>query len=470
MKNKYYFLILLIFPFYCSAQNALSSGADNWFSCDPTSPIYFSRSTLLTTPDSSGLYPIAGIKSVSQRTGHMLALDTLNMVWGFNNGGFGQVGDSTMINHQFPVRTKGDNGAGILSNVWSISAGQYHSLFLMQDSTVLSCGYNVYGQLGDSTNSTRIYLKHVHGPGNIGNLDRITDICAGGHHSLALRDDGTVWSWGNGTNGVLGNGTNGCWYPIQVIGLSNIIAISTYGQSNLALKNDGTVWSWGENTMGELGNASFNNSGIPIQVHGLNNTGFLQNIIAISAGADYCLALAEDSTVFSWGYNNVGQLGDGTAINRNVPVKVLGLNGTGYLNDVRKIVAGYVDSYAETSDGRIFGWGDYSKLGNGATVNMPYPVDIILPCISTRAENLNAKDNTINVFPNPSNGIFKLSFQNDKMLNARFFLYNLMGEIVFESNIFSNDQQLDLSWLEPGVYVIKFRNEKEGSERKIVIQ
>lgn len=131
----------------------------------------------------------------------------------------------------------------------------------------------------------------------------------GGYHTLALNDDGTVWAWGDNTYGQLGDGTNkDCSYsPIRVLGLTDIIAISTRSDHNLALKSDGTVWAWGTNTYGELGDGNvLTTSNIPVQVTGLTD------VISVSAGRNFSLALKSDGTVYSWGNNKNGQLGLGT--------------------------------------------------------------------------------------------------------------------------------------------------------------
>lgn len=140
------------------------------------------------------------------------------------------------------------------------------------------------------------------------------------NHSLQVKDDGTVWAWGNNNYGQLGDGTTTKRLAaVQVINLKAIVAVAAGEQFSLALKNDGTVWAWGSNYYGELGNGTTNESGEPTQVIGLNN------IIDISAGYGFNLALKDDGTVHAWGYNYYGQLGEGTN-NSLIPIKVNGLS------------------------------------------------------------------------------------------------------------------------------------------------
>src|SRR5207248_113622 len=135
---------------------------------------------------------------------------------------------------------------------------------------------------------------------------------AGANHSLALKTDGSVWTWGGNDYGQLGNGTtciiqtgaNCCSdAPVQVRELSNVAAIAAGSSRSLALKADGTLWAWGNNYSGQLGNGSSISSTTPVQVSGLTD------VTAIDAGGGHSLALRTDGTVWTWGANDSGQLG-----------------------------------------------------------------------------------------------------------------------------------------------------------------
>ena len=233
--------------------------------------------------------------------------------------------------------------------------------------------------------------------GGSASSSQIIAIAAGDHHSLALRSDGTVWAWGVGITGQLGNGTSGdqntnpYWtdwtlvnhsnYAIQVQGLSNITAISAGSGHSLALRNDGTVWAWGSNFNGQLGiGVAGGYRSIPVQVQGLGN------IIAISAGTGHSLALRNDGTVWAWGGNRYGQLGDSTRVNRHSPVKVydfvvinepitewpIGVpfppTPEGPLTNITAIAAGGNHSLALRSNGTVVAWGDNSHWQLGTII------------------------------------------------------------------------------------------------------
>ena len=192
----------------------------------------------------------------------------------------------------------------------------------------------------------------------------------GYNHSIALKSDGTVWTWGLNNLGQLGNGTyQNSLSPVQVYGLNNVKRIAAGGNLSLALKNDGTVWAWGSNACG-LGNGGTGSYTI-VQVTGL------ANVKDIVVGNDYwtgnhrtySLALKQDGTVWAWGFNEYGQLGDGTYNTRTTPVQVNDLSG------VTDISACYFHSLALKSDGTVWAWGynSYGELGDGIIHYQTFP-------------------------------------------------------------------------------------------------
>lgn len=193
-------------------------------------------------------------------------------------------------------------------------------------------------------------------------------VAAGFDHSVALKNDGTVWGWGNNLFGQLGDGTPipGFKPPVSVTGLSGVVAIAAGYSYTVALKGDGTVWSWGYNVAGQLGDGTTTNRPTPAQVGGLNG------VVAIAAGGYRTVALKADGTVWAWGSNSNGQVGDGTTTTRLAPVKLSGLN------DVVVIAAGFDHTVAVKADGTVWAWGDNSsgQLGDGTTARKLVPVEV----------------------------------------------------------------------------------------------
>jgi len=196
--------------------------------------------------------------------------------------------------------------------------------------TVSAWGDNVNGQLGNGTNTTS------NTPVEVSGLSGVTALAVGFEHSLALESDGTVWGWGGNGLGQLGNGTfTDGTTPVQVLGpggvgyLTGVTALAVGGvnEHSLALKGDGTVWAWGGNGLGQLGNGTFTNSNTPVQVLGPSGVGYLTGMTALAVGFEHSLALKSDGTVWAWGFNSFGQLGNGTFTDSDTPVQVLGLSG-----------------------------------------------------------------------------------------------------------------------------------------------
>jgi RHS repeat-associated protein len=154
--------------------------------------------------------------------------------------------------------------------------------------------------------------------------------------------------------------------PAQVSGLTNVIAIATGATHALALRSDGTVWAWGNNAYGQLGNGSTTNSDAPVQVSGLTG------VIAIAGGAGHSLAVKSDGTVWAWGNNAYGQLGNGTTTNALVPTQATGLSG------ITAVAAGQAHSLALASDGSVYAWGYGAdgELGDGSTAQSTNPAAI----------------------------------------------------------------------------------------------
>ena len=251
-----------------------------------------------------------------------------------------------------------------------VSAGTDHTVALKSDGTVVSWGSNAFGQLGDGTiiNSVKVdpnqFPLPVFGV-QVPGLSSVQAVAAGGNHTVALKSDGTVAAWGYNGGGQLGDGTIiDRWSPVTVPGLSGVVALAAGNAHTVALKADGTVWAWGNNMSGQLGNG-WQTSISPMMVPGLTG------VIAVSAGQDHTLALKSDGTVWAWGGNLFGQLGVGTLVSAYTPVQVPGLSG------VVSLAAGANFSVALKSDGTIWAWGDNSsgQLGNANTaVNPKSPI------------------------------------------------------------------------------------------------
>ena len=265
------------------------------------------------------------VTSVASGGYHVIAIagDHTLRSWGHNK--FGQLGNSTRDYQRAPVPALFLSGSASLAkkdaeqtnsggktSIVMTACGRSHSAALLDDGTVWAWGDNFYGQLGDVNRRVNRSL-----PQPVPGISNVTAVSAGNGFTLALKRDGTVWAWGYNELRQLGDGSKvqSRVEPVQVEGLTGVVGISTSGFVSLAIKKDGTVWTWGLTFSGGENTPS----PAPAQVAGL------ASIIAVSSGHKHYLALAGDGTVWSYGNNEFGQLGDGTAVERHNPVRVANL-------------------------------------------------------------------------------------------------------------------------------------------------
>ena len=329
---------------------------------------------------------------------HSIAIKSDSTVWAWGFNKFGQLGNGKQnICHITPAKVKGSSGVGYLNNIIKIACGYYHTIALKSDSTVWAWGYNAYGQLGNGSYQNKLTPVQVLGPGGIGYLDSIIDIAAGPYHSVALKSDGTVWTWGDNHYGELGDGTTiRRTTPVQVVGpdsigyLDSIIAIAAGGAKTIgvgtptatgyftvALKSDGTVWTWGANGYGTLGDGTDTTRHIPVQVVGPCGVGYLDSITYIDANWLHVVCIKSDSTVWAWGYNYDGVLGTDTLAYSYIPIQILGPDSINPLDNIIKIATSYSTVLALNSDSNLLVWG--SNIGNGTDSTHYIPVYLIKP-------------------------------------------------------------------------------------------
>jgi alpha-tubulin suppressor-like RCC1 family protein len=243
-------------------------------------------------------------------------------------------------------------------------------------------GYNVDGQLGNGT--TARFRSPVIVSGVVSGFRHVS---AGLEHSLAVAADGTVFAWGVNQYGQIGTDPEvespGLTHPpdprpsspvpVRVPGLSDVTQVAAGFFHSLALTADGTVWAWGRNDRGQLGDGTRSSRHGPARVPGVGG------VVAIAGGWGHSLALRSDGTVWAWGYNEHGQLGDGTRIDRLTPIVVPGLT------NARAVAAGSIHSLAVRAHfsglpvlNTVWAWGsnDYGQAGDGTQVDRERPVQV----------------------------------------------------------------------------------------------
>jgi len=342
------------------------------------------------------------------------------LAWGANPSGvLGQGKSATvLVNLSLPTAVKDSSGSAELKGIVAASAGDLSALALTEDGEVYSWGSNSYNQLGRTAiNGDPLPGKVVDPSGN-STLQHIVAISIGSSNAIALADDGAIYSWGyysggGGTRvpgtvsavsggGVLGKavavsagwnwssalladgrvvtwGFDNSTLPSYVLAqssgqpLSDAVAISAGYLFGMALNGSGQIFAWGHNDEGQLGQddrVSPYPNAILVKAPGGAST--LSGITMVAAGGIHALALDSSGNVYSWGYSQHGQLGDGAnhpRVNESpLPDAVVSTAGTAQLGGVSALAAGYGHSLALTSDGSLLIWGQgfRGNLGQGS--------------------------------------------------------------------------------------------------------
>ena len=335
-------------------------------------------------------------KKVAASANYSVAIKTDGTLWacGFNQyGQFGNGTTSTFATYFTKIGNE-TNWADIFC-CSSNSTGN-HTMGLKTDGTLWAWGLNTYGQLGIGNTTNQSTPVQVSLP----NGKFVANISLGGNHTLALMTDGTLYSWGYNSNGQLGIGnTNNSSYPVQVSLPNGLIAsgIATGGGYSFAIMTNGTMYGWGTNSTGQVGNGTITTSVLsPVKV----SLPVLKYAKAATAGTGQSLAIMTDGTLYSWGQNNNGQLGIGSTTNQSTPTQVTLPQG----KSVQNVIAGFYHTMATMTDGSLYAWGNngYGQLGIGNTTNQTTPT--LVSNISANANNgsLGAANHTIVITTNGS--------------------------------------------------------------------
>ncbi len=287
---------------------------------------------------------------------------------------------SAAIKSDSTLSTWGGDGSGQLGNgsntgentptqvgssTWNVvAAGSNFMAAIATDRSLWTWGGNASGQLGNGNNS------NTNTPGQIATGTTWTTVAAGLDFAVAISSAGTLYTWGDNVSGQLGNSNNTSTNtPGQIaIGTSNWASVAAGTAFAVALQSNNTLWTWGANSAGQLGNGNNTGTNSPAQIASGNIW------TQVTAGSDFAVARRSDGTLWAWGNNTVGQLGNNTiTAPSNVPVQVLGGPGTW-----TAVAAGSDFVLAIAQDGTMWGWGDNSsgQLGTGGTGSGSVPTQV----------------------------------------------------------------------------------------------
>jgi hypothetical protein len=395
---------------------------------------------------------------------------------------------------------------------WSkISNGIYTSFAIKNDGKLFGTGYNLFGQLG--INST---IEHTSVMGQIGTSTNWNELISSNSFTIALKTDSTLWGWGANGNYQMGNNT--CCAnrlsPGQIGTATDWKAIAA-GRTNsaFALKNDGTMWCWGQNIGGLLGSNLVGGYPVPTQHNpdtnwasitlgnahmlAIKTNGTLwawggggqgqtadnfppaylrteptqigtSTWLTVAGGSNTSFGIKTDGTLWAWGQNDAGQLGLGAITpNQFAPVQI------GTDSNWVKLAVGYEHAIALKADGSLWGWGDntYGQLGNGTTTSTLSPIQIPVSGCALATNQFNIKTEQLTLFPNPANQETTISYNTAVIPTIE--VYNLLGARleIFTPSKSVGTLQFNTSKLPTGIYIVVLKTDQSVlAQQKLVVK
>lgn len=247
-------------------------------------------------------------KSISTGVSHTAAIKTDGTLWTWGINTSGELGNGTYTQSYLPVQVGTDTD-------WKmVNAAGNHTTAMKNDGSLWAWGYNYAGILG--VNSSQITINV---PMQIGQDTDWETFSSGYFHVLAIKENGSLWAWGSNGHGEIGTGEAINLYaaPVQISSTYDWIAVAIGDvPSSAALKNDGTLWTWGRNLDGQLGHGSYDDVAVPTQV------GTTADWATVALGGAATRAIKTDGTLWAWGSNYLGDFGDGTTISSTIPVQI----------------------------------------------------------------------------------------------------------------------------------------------------
>jgi alpha-tubulin suppressor-like RCC1 family protein len=297
-------------------------------------------------------------KQVACGQSHTAAIKTDGTLWTWGLNSSGQLGDNTVISRSTPVTTFAGG-----TNWKQVACGSNHTAVIKTDGTLWTWGTNSQGQLGDNTVTQRNTPVTTFAGGN-----NWKQVAGGQFFTAAIKTDGTLWTWGSGGNGQLGDNTsiNRSTPVTTFVGGSNWKQVTCGSTHTAAIKTDGTLWTWGANSAGQLGDNTSINRSTPV-------TTFVggSNWKQVSGGAGYTAAVKTDGTLWTWGINTSATLGDNTLTSRSTPVTTFA-GGTNW----KQVECGNTHTAAIKTDGTLWTWGfnNSGQLGDNTIITRSTPV------------------------------------------------------------------------------------------------
>jgi len=293
---------------------------------------------------------------------HTIATKTDGTLWSFGNNSYGQMGDNTIVWKSSPVQT-----IAFGTNWKQISGGYSHTVAIKTDGTLWGWGYNGYGLLGDNTIIKKSSPVQTTAYGN--NWKQVSGAST---TTACIKTDGTLWMWGGNSSGQLGDNTTvSKSSPVQTISFgTNWKQVACANSYTTAIKTDGTLWTWGDNGFGQLGDNTIVSKSSPIQT-----ITFGTNWKSVACGYYHTAAVKNDGTLWCWGHNSYGQGANNTTTHRSSPVQTIA-----YGKNWKQATCMYYNTACIKTDGTLWTWGnnDTGQLGDSSVTNKSSPIQTIM--------------------------------------------------------------------------------------------
>jgi alpha-tubulin suppressor-like RCC1 family protein len=349
---------------------------------------------------------------------HNLAIKENGTLWAWGYNFYGQLGITPGDEELLPIQVGTDTN-------WSkVACGMFFSIAIKTDGTLWGWGSNNFGQVDDYNNNS-----FVQGPTLISSDTTWAELSCGDAHSLALKTNGDLYGWGFNFSGMVGNGNSGVGSesPLVHVATSDAwISIAAGDSHSVAVRSDNTLWSWGVSSSGELGNGVlYSQNSLPVQV------GTETNWLKVFSGEYFSLGIKTDGTLWAWGANGYGELGVGNNEQQLTPVQV------GTDNNWVTAQGGRQHCIGLKEDGHAMTWGrnTYGTLGNGTgddiDVHSNVPIDLL--CVPVGMDE-SFSNTTLSIYPNPAKDRIHFTIPDGEQI-VQASIYNALGMLVYTQNV-----------------------------------
>jgi alpha-tubulin suppressor-like RCC1 family protein len=464
MKKLFYFIIISFFYSAINAQcfTSVSCGEGHTAALKSNGTIWtwgwdgwnqMGNSTGLDELSPIVLTTAAGWQKTVCGKYNTFVIKTNGTLWGVGNNTFGALGINSVASSS-PTFVQ----VGTATNWKQIAPSSFFTIALRTDGTLWAWGQNNEYQMGDgSCCANRL------SPGQIGTAtDWKMAGASGSSTGMAIKNNGTLWGWGNNNStGLLGPSTlSGRPTPTQLGTATDWATMSLGWLHILALKTNSTLWSWGGGGQGQTGDnlspAYFRDT--PMQIG-------TSTWLKVAAGFQSSYGIKSDGTLWAWGLNDAGQLGDGTTVNRMQPIQI------GTDNDWAEVAGGYQHAVAIKTNGALWAWGSniYGQLGNGTTTATIVPTAIPVAGCALGVDGFEKEEFVL--APNPAKNMVNIVFTATSSDTA-LEIYDLTGRLIanYASQEPKGEWNLSLDNFAAGIYVVVLKEQGQIILQKKLIK